>query len=108
MVKKIEAAGTPVARYVAKFAVLTLSVVAIMWDELAAAAWIDPTIITHSDTRYMSVDLGRGAGYGNTLTWASDDKFHPDTQLVEIQLDLNMERFYSMFVSLMTAPAPGR
>jgi purine nucleosidase len=108
MVKKIEAAGTPVARYVAKFAVLTPPGADIMWDELAAAAWIDPTIITRSDTRHMSVDLDRGAGYGNTLTWASDDKFHPDTQLVEIQLDLNTERFYSMFVSLMTAPAPGR
>jgi len=34
-----------------------------MWDELAAAAWIDPTLITKSETRYMTVELDRGAGY---------------------------------------------
>ena len=42
-----------------------------MWDELAAAAWIDPSLITKRETRYMSVDLDRGAGYGNTLTWTA-------------------------------------
>ena len=42
-----------------------------MWDELAAAAWIDPTLITKRVTRYMGIDLARGAGYGNTLTWAA-------------------------------------
>src|SRR5262249_25168171 len=28
-----------------------------MWDELAAAAWIDPRLITKKIARYMSVDL---------------------------------------------------
>lgn len=106
MVKQIEAAGTPAARYVAKFAILTPAGNDIMWDELAAAAWIDPSIITKSQTRYMSVDLDRGAGYGNTLTWAADDQSHPATQRVEIQFDLDTERFYRMFVALVTAPTP--
>jgi inosine-uridine nucleoside N-ribohydrolase len=106
MVRQIEASGTPVARYVAKFAILTPPGADIMWDELAAAAWIDPSIITKSQTRYMSVDLDHGAGYGNTLTWAADDKSHPPTQRVEIQFDLDAEKFYRMFVGLMTAPTP--
>lgn len=108
MVKQIEAAGTPVARYVAKFAILTPPGADIMWDELAAAAWMDPGIITRSEIRYMSVDLDRGAGYGNTLTWAADDKSHPATQPVEIQFDLDTQKFYRMFVGLMTAPTPAR
>jgi inosine-uridine nucleoside N-ribohydrolase len=78
----------------------------IMWDELAAAAWIDPGIITRTESRYMSVDLDRGAGYGNTLTWADNDTLHPATQRVEIQFDLDTEKFYRMFVELMTAPTP--
>ena len=106
MVKQIEAASTPVARYIAKFAILTPAGADIMWDELAAAAWMDPSIITRTETRYMSIDLDRGAGYGNTLTWPVDDKFHPATQLVQIQLDLNAEKFYRTFVSLMTAATP--
>jgi len=107
IVKQIEAAGTPAARYVAKFAMLSPGA-DIMWDELAAAAWIDPSIITKSESRYMSVDLDRGAGYGNTLSWAAYDKLHPATQRVEIQFDLNTEKFYRMFMDLMTAPPATR
>jgi inosine-uridine nucleoside N-ribohydrolase len=103
MVKQIESAATPVARYVAQFAMLTPGA-DIMWDELAAAAWIDPSIITRTESRYMTVDLDRGASYGNTLTWTADDKHHPITQRVEIQFDLDAEKFYRMFVGLLAAP----
>jgi inosine-uridine nucleoside N-ribohydrolase len=77
-----------------------------MWDELAAAAWIDPTLITKSEIRYMAVDLDKGAGYGNTLTWSDKDKPKLDARPVEIQVDLDTEKFYKMFVSLMTSPTP--
>lgn len=107
MMKQIEASGTPLARYVARFAMFTPGA-DIMWDELAAAAWIDPSIITKSETRYMGVDLDRGAGYGNTLTWSTKDSVRRDTQPVEIQIDLDGEKFYRMFVGLMTAPTPAR
>ncbi len=56
----------------------------------------------------MTVDLDRGAGYGNTLTWAADDETHLSTQRVEIELDLNTDKFYRMFTDLMTAPTPAR
>ncbi len=75
-----------------------------MWDELAAAAWIDPSLITKRETRFMDVDLDRAAGYGNTLTWTEKDKPKITVQPVEIQMDLNTEKFYRMFVSLMSAP----
>jgi purine nucleosidase len=104
-VKQIEAAGTPLARYIARFAMLTPGA-DIMWDELAAAAWIDPTIITKRETRYMAVDLDRGAGYGNTLTSGTKDALRPAAQPVEIQVDLDTDKFYRMFAALMTAPTP--
>lgn len=102
MVKQIEAAGTPLARYIAKFAMLTPGA-DIMWDELAAAAWLDPTIITQTESRYMSVDIDHGAAYGNTLTWNTKDSFRPEAHAVEIQMDLDAEKFYRMFVGLMSA-----
>lgn len=105
MVKQIEASGTPLARYVAKFAMLWPGA-DIMWDELAAAAWLDPTIITKSETRYMGVDLDHGAGYGNTLTWFEKDNLHPGARLVEIQTELDTDKFYRMFTALMMAPTP--
>jgi len=105
MIKQIDASGTPLARYVARF-FQTGQGGEYMWDELAAAAWIDPTLITRQETRYMGVDLGRGAGYGNTLTWTEKDKPKLAVQSVEIQVDLDAEKFYRMFVSLMTAATP--
>lgn len=105
MVKQIEESGTPLARYIARFAMLTPGA-DIMWDEIAAAAWIDPSIITKTETRYMSVDLDRGASYGNTLSWDAGDHIHAATQLVQIQFDLDTAKFYRLFLKLMTARTP--
>jgi purine nucleosidase len=106
MIEQIDKAGTPLAHYVARF-YQSAPGADIMWDELAAAAWIDPSIITKRETRYMSVDLDQGAGYGNTLTWSERDTPTLIPQLVEIQVDLDKEKFYRMFVDLMSAaPLP--
>ena len=103
--RQIEASGTALAHYVARFAMFAPGA-DIMWDEIAAAAWIDPSLITAHESRYMDVDLDRGAGYGNTLTWTEKDKPKLTGQLVEIQLDLDLEKFYKMFVKLMSAATP--
>ena len=50
-----------------------------LWDELAAAALLDPKIITKERELYVDVDLNRGPNYGDTLTWTQDDK--PERQL---------------------------
>ena len=105
MIKQIDANGTPLAHYIARF-YQTGQGGEYMWDELAAAAWIDPTLITKRETRYMGVDLDRGAGYGNTLTWTEKDKPKIAVQPVEVQVDLDTEKFYRMFVGLMSAPTP--
>jgi inosine-uridine nucleoside N-ribohydrolase len=105
MVREIEASGTPLARYIARYYQPTPGF-DIMWDELAAAGWIDPSIITKTEARYMSVDLDKGAGYGNTLTWSEKDKPRVPAQPVEIQMNLDNARFNAMFIRLMTGPTP--
>jgi len=103
MVKRIETGGTPLAHYVARFN----RAGDYMWDELAAASWLDPSLITSQESRYMSVDISHGAGYGNTLTWTEAEKPKRQVQPVAIQVDLDKTRFYEMFVKLMSAPTPG-
>ena len=105
MIKEIDASGTPLAHYVARF-FQSGQGGEYMWDELAAAAWIDPAVITHRETRYLSVDLDHGAGYGNTLTWTEKDKPALPVHLVEILVDFDKEKFYRMFVALMSARTP--
>jgi len=41
-----------------------------MWDELAVAVWLDPSIVTRSATLLVDVDTSFTAGYGNTLSWS--------------------------------------
>ena len=105
MVKRLEASGTVIGRYIARY-YIPVKGADYMWDELAAAAWIDPSLITKTEMRYMSVDIDHGAGYGNTITWGEQDRAHVSGQRVEIQVDLDKEKFYRMFIGLMTAPTP--
>ena len=102
MVRQIEKSGTPLAQYVARYFRPGMGS-DYMWDELAAAAWIDPTLITKSEVLYVRVDTDRGASYGNTLTWSEESKPQSGIRQVELQLDLDRERFYRMFVRLMSA-----
>jgi purine nucleosidase len=103
LVNRIKTADSPVARYIGKYTRLR-GEYNYLWDELTSAAWLDPSLITKRETRYMDVNLDRGAGYGDTLTWNDPDKPKRDVQPVEIQVDLDTERFYKMFVELLTAP----
>jgi inosine-uridine nucleoside N-ribohydrolase len=104
MMKEISPVQTPVAQYLARYAHAGRSY---LWDELAAAAWLDPSLITAERQVYMDVSLDRGAGYGDTLIWSERVKPAVDVQLVHAQMDVNMPKFGAMFVKLMTAPTPG-
>ncbi|MBV9342520.1 MAG: nucleoside hydrolase [Acidobacteria bacterium] len=105
MVLEIKKSNSATAQYVAKYFMKDQGGY-YMWDELAAAAWIDPTLITKKEERYMNVDVDHGAEYGNTLTWTDKDNPMVGARLVEIQQDLNLGRFNKMFVDLMKAPTP--
>ncbi len=102
-VKRIELSRTPIAGYIARFYQPGVGY-DYMWDELAAGAWLDPSIITKKEIRFMSADIDHGAGYGNTLIWDNSDRPKVTVQPVEIQLDLDTGKFFDMFASLMARP----
>ena len=98
MLDTISKSHSPAARYVAAWSQDRYY----LWDELAACAWLDPTLITREKLVYMDVDLGRGPGYGDTLTWTEALKPATGVRVVHAQLDLDLERFQRMFVELMS------
>jgi len=105
LINRVKTGHSPAAEYVGKYSRL-YGQYNYLWDELAAAAWLDPSLITAKETRYLDVDLNRGAGYGNTMSWNDKDKPVLPLQPVEVQVDLDTEKFYKMFVDLLTAPTP--
>jgi purine nucleosidase len=105
LINRVKAGDSPAARYVGTYARLS-GKYNYLWDELAALAWLDPSLITAKDTRYLDIDLNRGAGYGNTLSWTDRDKPPFVGSPAEVQTNLDTEKFYKMFVDLLTAPTP--
>lgn len=101
MLEAMNKSQKPAAKYIAAWSKSR----SYMWDELAACAWIDPSIITKEKEMYMDVDLSHGPQYGDTLTWA--EKLKPETgvRLVHVQVDLDLPRFQKLFVDLMTGSA---
>lgn len=105
LIDRIKASSQPAAQYIGKYARLR-SQYSYLWDELAAAAWLDPSVITKTETRFMDIDINHGPNYGDTLTWSELDRPKVQLQPVEIQDDLDKEKFYKMFVDLLSAPTP--
>ena len=102
LIEQIRKSPTPAAQYVAKYASANF-----LWDELAAVAWLDPSVITKWKKLYMDVNNGRGAGYGNTLVWRPGNQPEAGEILVEVQDDLDQAKFYKEYVELLTRPTPG-
>jgi inosine-uridine nucleoside N-ribohydrolase len=105
LIDRVRAHDTPAARYVGAYARVR-GQYNYLWDELAAMAWLDPSLITAKSTRYLDVDLNRGASYGDTLSWSEEDKPNIVGPPVEIQVDLDAQKFYKEFVDLLAAPTP--
>jgi purine nucleosidase len=101
MLAEIAKSPNPAAQYLAKYT----GEFYYLWDELTAAAWLDPTIITKEQQLYIDVDTTRGSNYGNTIAW---DKASKPTAInlpiVHVQTDLDNAKFNRLFVELMKTP----
>lgn len=102
LIEQVRKSLTPAAQYVANYAEANY-----LWDELAAVAWLDPTIIIKWRKLYVDVDVDHGAGYGNTLVWAPGQQPRMGEILVDVQDDLDKPKFYKEYVDLLTRPTPG-
>jgi inosine-uridine nucleoside N-ribohydrolase len=101
LIEQVRKSLTPAAQYVAKYAEPN-----ILWDELAAVAWLDPSIITKWKKLYVDVNVDHGAGYGNTLVWPEGKQPGMGEVLVEVQDDLDKAKFYREYVDLLSRPTP--
>jgi len=102
MIAQIGKSPNAAAQYIAKYADEEYR-----WDELAAAAWLDPSIITKQEQLYMDMDYSHGPGYGNTLVWVSGTQPGLGENLVNVPQELDLAKFDKMFIDLMSRPTPG-
>ena len=77
-----------------------------MWDELAVAVWLDPSLVTRAKTLLVDVDTSFTAGYGNTLSWAPGEGPGLDERPVNVVFEVDVPRFERMALALLKAPTP--
>jgi purine nucleosidase len=91
---------SPAARYVAKFGQLGFP----MWDEVASAVLLDPSIARRTDRLAIDVDIDHGPTYGATLSWppgGGPGLGEPDVTVVRA---VDVARLESMFTDLVRRP----
>jgi purine nucleosidase len=102
MIDQIGTAQTPAAQYIKKYGEVGYP----LWDELASAIWLDPSIITKSQEMLEDVDTSFTAGYGNTLSWDAAHAPGLGEQKVTVVQEVDVARLDKLFVDLMKAPTP--
>ena len=95
---EIGRAATPVAAYVARYGEGFP-----MWDELAAAVWLDPSLVRRSQKMLVDVAAGDGADYGSTLSWQLGRGPALGEREVEVVQDIDVARFERLTVKLLSA-----
>jgi inosine-uridine nucleoside N-ribohydrolase len=101
---EIGRSASPVAAYVARFGEGFP-----MWDELAAAVWLDPSLVKRSQKMLVDVAAGDGADYGSTLSWPPGRGPGLGEREVEVVQDVDVGRFERLTVRLLGAGrAPAR
>ncbi|WP_169736877.1 nucleoside hydrolase [Pseudonocardia spinosispora] len=74
-----------------------------LWDALTSAVFLQPSLITGSVVRRVTVDTQDGVNYGRTLGF---DPAHAPAgaQPVRIVQDIDIPKFYDFFVATLTRP----
>jgi inosine-uridine nucleoside N-ribohydrolase len=102
--KAMTASTTPLAGFLKRFTETGFP----LWDEIAVAVWLDPTLITRADTLSVDFDTEFGAGYGNTLSWPAGKGPGLGERPQTVVREIDVPRFERLFADLMKGPTPAK
>jgi inosine-uridine nucleoside N-ribohydrolase len=106
---RISGADTPIAKlFAAEYAdtfAKDPTAKAQLWDTLAAAWLLDPTLATDVQERAVDIDVQFGPDYGRSLGHAKN----PPAGLQEARIvkRIDLDRFWKLYADLLTRPVPG-
>jgi purine nucleosidase len=72
-----------------------------LWDETAAAVWLDPTIVTEKQTLFVDYNTQFGPGYGDLLSWSAGYQPELGEQSAEVVQSVDPARLETMMVKLI-------
>lgn len=75
-----------------------------MWDEIAAAVWLEPKIVTTRDTAFVDYDTQFGPGYGDMLSWSPGYQPGIGEQRAEVIRAVDPARLEALMLRLLARP----
>ena len=72
-----------------------------LWDEIAAAVLLDPTLVTNSDNLYVDYNTQFGAGYGDLLSWREAYRPGLGEQPATVVRSIDVPHFEALIVRLL-------
>jgi len=75
-----------------------------VWDALAAACLIDSSLITRSESLWVTVDCSIGPSYGRAISYADARSFNldePSRPQAKVVMQIDEDRFWSVYESLI-------
>ncbi len=108
LIERTLSAGTPLTEYLRGSYLdpkVDPGIFSYMWDELAAAAIIEPAVITKTEDLFLDMAYLPDGHYGR-IVWTSKDMkpwFADSTW--KVQTDIDRARFEKLFVDLMRTPS---
>jgi inosine-uridine nucleoside N-ribohydrolase len=111
--RRLVGSSSKAAQFVTTFHPLGNSGNNYMWDEISVLAFLDPSVVTRQQELFVNVDIDHGASYGQTIFVDSVLPGPPGEQprsrsmpswwrVSTVVWDLDLPRFYDLFVKLMT------
>jgi purine nucleosidase len=95
-------AGTPLAQSVKRFSETGFP----LWDEIAAAVWLAPALVTRADELAVDVDTSFTAGYGNTLSWPAGGGPGLGERTATVVREIDVPKLERLMIERLTAPTP--
>lgn len=72
-----------------------------LWDEIAAAVWLDPSLVTNQEALFVDFNTQFGAGYGDMLSWRAGYQPGLGEQKAEVVRAIDPTRMEALMVKLM-------
>ena len=79
-----------------------------LWDEIAAAVWLDPSLVTSKETLFVDFNTQFGAGYGDMLSWRAGYQPGLGEQSATVVRAVDPARMEALMVKLMANSARRR
>lgn len=79
-----------------------------LWDEIAAAIWLDPGIVTRQDALFVDYNTQFGPSYGDTLSWIKGYEPGLGEQPATVARSIDPARMEALMVDLLRNSTGGK